>query len=68
MKKPKPLKQSHSANMKKSSGDWHVSHSSLGMGDNYGSGIRNKVGKVKDSITNSNIPKTKLSRAPKSLA
>jgi len=57
MKKVKPLKQSHTANTK------------YGMGDNYGTGIRQKVGRIRDdySIGNSNLSKKKIGTPPKSV-
>lgn len=42
-------KISHTSKQKKSSGDWHCSFDSMGMGDYYGTGIKNKVGKVREN-------------------
>lgn len=60
-------KVAHTAN-KKSSGDWHVSHSSLGMGDYYGTAIRNPMGRVRDDTIGMIVPSKKLKNPPKSLA
>lgn len=63
------VKQSHASSAKKGQGDWHVSHTSMGMGDYYGSGIRAKIGKVVDSYGGSKpITPNSLKKAPKSLA
>ncbi len=46
----------------------HVADTKLGMGDFYGSGVRNKVGRIRDSyVTNPSKPKS-LKKPPKSLA
>lgn len=53
----KPLKNAHTPNTK------------LGMGDNYGSGIKNKVGKVReDTLGMRDVTPAKLKKPPKSLA
>ncbi len=65
----KPLKGAHNANTKKSSGDWHVSNTSMGMGDYYGTGIRAKLGKMReDSMGMIEVTPKKLKTPPKSLA
>jgi hypothetical protein len=46
----------------------HVPNTKLGMGDYYGSGIRQKVGRVRDSFEDTPIGSKKLGKAPKSLA
>lgn len=47
----------------------HTSDSKIGMGDHYGSGIRQKIGRVRDSYTESpTMSKKKLKNPPKSLA
>jgi hypothetical protein len=55
--KNKPLKQAHTANTK------------FGMGDNYGTGIRQKVGRIRDdySVEKSVISNKKLGTPPKSV-
>lgn len=66
----KPVnKQSHSSIAKKGQGDWHVNHSSMGMGDYYGTGIRAKLGRVREDSMGMNAatPK-KLSVPPRNLA
>lgn len=52
----------------KSSGDSHVSHTSMGMGDYYGTGVKAKVGKVKEGLGISPMSPKKLGKPPKSLA
>lgn len=66
----KSAKQAHSAGIKKPNGDWHVSNTSLGMGDYYGTGIKQKIGKVRDSYTPMARPASKkqLKIPPKTLA
>lgn len=44
--------QSHVKASKKSSGDSHVSHTSMGMGDYYGTGVKQKVGKMRSPTVN----------------
>lgn len=62
------MKQSH---IKKSlpSGDWHASGKPLGMGDYYGTGIKQKMGKMRSGSVGQ-IPVTKkgINSPPKSLA
>ena len=65
----KPSKPAHTAKPKKSSGDWHVSHTSMGMGDYYGTGIKNPLGKMRsDSIGMTAVTPAKLKKPPRSLA
>ena len=56
MKRVKGLKEAHTSNSK------------MGMGDHYGSGIKNPVGKIRDVMGIGNIKSKRLSKAPKSLA
>jgi hypothetical protein len=49
-------------------GDWHVSNSSMGMGDYYGQGVRNPVGRIRDSMGQREIPEKELRVPPKALA
>ena len=56
---PKGTKQGHAA---------HTAKTPYGMGDYYGSGIRNKIGSIRDSSVMNPIPKGKLGNPPKSLA
>lgn len=66
MKKSKPA---HTANPKRSSGDWHVSHSSMGMGNYYGTGVKQKIGKMRsDSVGFRPATPKQLKTPPKSLA
>jgi hypothetical protein len=48
----------------------HVANTKFGMGDFYGSGIRNKTGRMRDSFTPGQVPVSKkgLKKPPKSLA
>lgn len=58
MKKVKGLKQAHTSNAKR------------GMGDAYGSGMKNPIGKIRDVSTSVTTPvsKVKLKKPPKSMA
>jgi len=55
-KKPKPSKNAHTDNTK------------YGMGDFYGTGVKNKIGKVIDVMGMSPLTSKKLKKPPKSLA
>lgn len=46
----------------------HTSNSKSGMGDFYGSGIKQKVGKMRDDYVNMPIKSKKMGKPPKSLA
>ncbi len=47
----------------------HTANTKFGMGDNYGSGIKQKVGRVReDTMGMMNVTPKKLSKPPKSLA
>jgi hypothetical protein len=46
----------------------HTTLSSKGVGDFYGSGIRNKIGRSRDVMGISEIPSKKLKNPPKSMA
>lgn len=56
MKKTKGLKTAHTANSK------------IGMGDYYGSGIRQPIGKMRDGAGLYPISKKGMKKPPKSLA
>jgi len=46
----------------------HTSNTQYGMGDYYGQGVRNKIGKMREGVgVNASTPK-KLKTPPKSLA
>lgn len=64
MKTTKANKQSHTANTKKGQGDWHVSHTSMGMGDYYGTGIKAKIGRVREDTMGMNAPTPKQLKTP----
>jgi len=59
MKKLKPLKRS---------GEAHVSKTKFGMGDHYGSGIKNPVGKIRDVMGITDVTPKRLKKPPKKLA
>lgn len=47
----------------------HTSNSKIGMGDFYGSGIKNPIGRVRESMIDARPLSSKnLGKAPKSLA
>lgn len=46
----------------------HTSSSQIGMGDYYGSGIRNPMGRVRDTMEGDYVIPRKLKKPPKSLA
>lgn len=56
MKPSKPLKNSHTPNTK------------YGMGDYYGTGVRNPLGKVKEGLGVVQVKSKKLKKPPKTLA
>jgi hypothetical protein len=55
-KKVGPNKQSHTANTK------------YGMGDNYGTGVKNPLGKMREGMGMQTLTKKKLGTPPKSIA
>lgn len=62
------MKQAHTSKSKPSA-DWHCSRNSVGMGDNYGTGVKNKIGKMRsDSVGIVPVSKKGLNRPPRSLA
>ncbi len=64
-------KQSHTGKSPKSGtghGDWHVSHDSQGMGDFYGTGVRNPQGKMRRGWGEYYAKPESLSVPPKRLA
>lgn len=68
MYKPKTM-TSHTKASKKSSGDSHVSHTSMGMGDYYGTGVKQPLGKMRSGtvgMTPGSLKKVKT--PPKTLA
>lgn len=56
MKKAKGLKSAHTSNSK------------IGMGDYYGTGIKNKMGRTREVIGVKPLSMKKLGKPPKSLA
>jgi hypothetical protein len=54
---------------KKSSKDeWHVNHSSSGMGDFHGTGIKQKLGIMREGLGQIQPSKKQLNTPPRSLA
>lgn len=49
-------------------GEINVARSQTGMGDYYGTGIKNPIGKVRDVMGMSPLTPKKLKKPPKSLA
>jgi hypothetical protein len=64
---PKPNKTAHTNGPRTPSGDWHANNESLGMGDYYGTGIKAKLGKLRDTSFGFVDPK-KVKTPPKNLA
>jgi hypothetical protein len=48
-------------------GDWHVSHTSMGMGDYYGTGIKAKLGKVLEGAGSKPLTKNQMGTPPRSV-
>ena len=58
-----------SAEKKPYKGESHTAKSQKGMGDYYGTAIKSKIGRVRDSTVGLNpLPPLKLKKPPKSLA
>ncbi len=54
---------------KKSMHEAHCDNKGQGMGDHYGSGIKQKVGRIREDYVNASaISKNKLKKPPRSLA
>lgn len=70
MKGWRSVSKAHSSNKKGGSfgGDWHVSHSSMGMGDYYGTGVKQKVGRIREGYGQNPVSPENLKKPPKSLA
>lgn len=61
--------QAHVKPSKKSSGDWHVSNTSMGMGDYYGTGVKQKIGKMRSpTVGITPLSPKKMKTPPKTLA
>ncbi|SRR5260221_4471934 len=67
MKKAKVNKEAHTSNSKKGQGDWHVNHSSMGMGDYYGTGIRAKLGRMREGVGMQKVTEKQLKTPPRSV-
>lgn len=59
MKKAKPLLKHKEA---------HSSKAKIGMGDNYGTGVKQKVGKIVDNYEAPKLSSKNIGKPPKSLA
>ncbi len=46
----------------------HTANTNYGMGDNYGTGIKAKLGKMRDGVGMATLSKKKIGTPPKSLA
>lgn len=46
----------------------HTANTPYGMGDNYGSGVRNPIGKVREGMGMKTLSKKQIGTPPKSLA
>lgn len=47
---------------------WHTSRSPKGMGDYYGTGVRQKIGRVREGLGMETLNPKQLKTPPKSLA
>jgi hypothetical protein len=63
------MKNSHTSKQKGGphKGDWHTSHTSMGMGDYYGTGIKAKLGKMREGTGMVTMDKQRLGTPPKSV-
>lgn len=48
-------------------GDWHSSHTSMGMGDYYGTGVRAPIGKMRSGMGMQKVSKKGLKTPPRSV-
>lgn len=46
----------------------HTSNSKIGIGDNYGSGVKNPIGRIRDVMGITDVKPKRLGKPPKSLA
>ena len=46
----------------------HTSNAKIGMGDFYGSGVKQKVGRMREDMLNTSVSRKKMGKPPKSLA
>lgn len=46
----------------------HVSKAKFGMGDFYGSGVKQPIGKIRSGIGSNPVSKSKLGKPPKKMA
>ena len=64
-------KQAHTSKSPKNStdrGDWHVANTSLGMGDFYGTGVKNPQGKIRSVFGENYTNDKSISVPPKRIA
>lgn len=66
--KPPKIAQGSSKNIRgEFRGDSHVSHSSMGMGDYYGTGFTAKLGKMREGTGMQFLSPKKLKQPPRSV-
>lgn len=53
---------------KKAAPEDHCANAKIGMGDFYGTGVKNPVGRIRDSYTTTPVAPGKVKTPPKSLA
>lgn len=68
MEESRPWIVMKSAKPKTKRNQAHTSKSPKGMGDYYGSGIRQKIGRIRDSYLSNEIKGKDLGKPPRSLA
>lgn len=66
-KRSKPIKQAHVAKPRKMTGDSHGNFEDMGVGDYYGTGRNNPMGKVIEGNGLKPISKKKIGTPPKSV-
>lgn len=52
----------------KATQEWQAPDTKFGMGDHYGTGIRNPIAKIRHMYVDGPIPVKKIGKPPKSLA
>ncbi len=52
----------------KASKEWHAPNTKIGSGDYYGTGIKNPIGRMRDSYMNKPMTDSKMGKPPKTLA
>lgn len=67
MKRPKTTHTAKSPKNALDRGDWHTAHTSMGMGDYYGTGVKAKLGKLVKGSGMVELNQKKLGTPPKSI-